>query len=111
MGKFAEQGRFAVNVENDPHTIYIKPEMNVEMRGKLLDALQVVTLQGAAPAAIGNYQTTLLELFVVGWSGPEFDTVECTPANVRELSPNDALVAEVLEVIGRRNPLGKPTKD
>lgn len=107
MAKFAERGRFPVQVEGDPHIIYIKPEMDVATRSAVLDALKVVSdIEGGTGIAAGRYQLAQLEHFIIGWSGPDFDGVEVTPAAIRGLLASDPLVKEALKVIVKRYPLG-----
>lgn len=107
MGMFAEKGRFPVQIEGDPHIIYIKPEMDVATRSAVLDALKTVTdNEGGTGIAAGRYQLAQLEQFIVGWSGPDFDGVDVTPAAIRGLSASQPLVKEALKVIAKRYPLG-----
>ncbi len=109
MPKFVDTGRVAVQVEGDPHIIYIKPRMDLATRNKVKDALVQVGSNGTANASIGAYETALLQHNIVGWSGPEFDGVDCTPANIARLDPTEALLQKALEEIGTRNPLAGTT--
>ena len=107
MSKFAVRGRFPVQVEDDPHIIYIKAEMDVATRSAVLDALKVVTGGvGGTGFAAGGYQIAQLQHFIIGWSGPDFDGVDVTPDAIGALLANDPLVKEVIKVVGKRYPLG-----
>ena len=52
---------------------------------------------------VGAYQIALLNHNVLGWQGPSFKDVPCTPGNIETLNPNEPLVKVVLDEIGERN--------
>jgi len=45
----------------------------------------------------------MLVLNILGWSGPDFDNVPCTPENIRRLDPDQPVVEKAIEEITRRN--------
>lgn len=56
----------------------------------------------------GAYNMAILEVNILGWSGPSFVTpggqpIPCTPERIRQLNPKMPLVAMVLQEIGERN--------
>jgi hypothetical protein len=107
MAKFADRGRVAVQIDGDPHIIYVKAEMDVATRAAVLDALKVVTDgNGGTGFAAGAYTLAQLKHFIIGWSGPDFDGVEVTAESISMLSASDPLVKEVIKVMGVRYPLG-----
>src|SRR4051794_17817260 len=52
---------------------------------------------------VGAYQTALLVHNVLGWHGPSFVGVACTPENIATLDPDVALVKVVVDAISDRN--------
>ena len=107
MSKFADRGRFPVQIEGDPHIIYIRAEMDVATRSAILDALKVVT-NGSQVTGFeaGGYQIAQLKHFIIGWSGPDFDGVDVTPDAIGTLLANDPLIREVIKTVSVRYPLG-----
>lgn len=82
--------------EHERDTIYIrrhKMNMGMQMR-----------VQGAAAENYGNGVLTMLDEYIVKWSGPSFQGVPCTPANIRKLDPEQPLVDFVVNEIKKRNP-------
>lgn len=108
MPKFVSTERVPVTVEGDPNTIYIKPKMDYGTRQRVMSAGAHIRQgdQGEDPTPdfdLGAYNIALLTHNVVGWEGPDFDAVECTPENIARLDPDDALLDEVLRQINDRN--------
>lgn len=108
MPKFVSTERVPVTVEGDPNTIYIKPKMDYGTRQRVMSAGAHLRQgeQGADPTAdfdLGAYNIALLTHNIVGWAGPDFDTVECNAENIARLDPDDALLDEVLRQINDRN--------
>lgn len=99
-----------VAITEGDNTIYIKPKMDFGTRNAVIGAAAHVDFSDGKPEAgmdIGSYQTALLELNIVGWSGPAFEGVPCTAVRIRRLDPDEPLVVRVLEEIAARNPPGK----
>lgn len=87
-----------------PNAIYIKARMDVETKGKVTS--EMVTLgadQKSLEFRAGANETALLVHNIVGWEGPDFAGVACTPENIRKLDPTEPHVARVLEEIALRN--------
>lgn len=107
MVKFVSEEKVAVTVADDPNTIYIKPRMDFGTRNRVHGtATHVTTKKGEEATAefdIGAYQIALLIHNIVGWSGPDFDSVACTHANIEKLEPDDPLLEEALKQINARN--------
>lgn len=109
MPKFVSTERVPVQVEGDPNTIYIKPKMDYGTRQRVSGTaarFRATTESGATPEAefdLGAYNIALLTHNIVGWEGPDFEGVECTPENIERLDPDDALLDEVLRQINDRN--------
>lgn len=108
MPKFVSTERVPVQVEGDPNTIYIKPKMDYGTRQRVMSAGAHMK-QGEAggdPTAdfdLGAYNIALLTENVVGWEGPQLDTLKCTPANILSIDPDDPLLEAVLKEINDRN--------
>lgn len=52
---------------------------------------------------VGAYQIALLVHNLLGWQGPSFAGVTCSPTMIETLNPNDPLVKVVIEEITDRN--------
>lgn len=92
--------------------IFIKPKLNFGETKRVQRALLKATQSTRADGSSGDlvtdfdlsaYQVQLLIESVVSWSGPAFASVPLTAASLAELDPDDPLVVEVQEEIGRRN--------
>jgi len=115
-----EQGRVAIDV------IYIRPKMDYGTRQRVVGAAAKLT-QSPAPQGnrrqrraqraqkkqeqnvdfdVGAYQIALLVQNVLGWDGPSFAGVACTPANIERLDSDNPLVQMVLKEIAERNNQG-----
>ncbi len=109
MPKFVSTERVPVTVEGDPNTIYIKPKMDYGTQQRVVGAgaqfKQAAGGSGNTTAAfdLGAYNNALLVENIVGWAGPLLDTVECTPANILSIDPDDPLLEAVLKEINARN--------
>lgn len=108
---FVSKDRVPVTID-DKDVIYILPKMPFGVKQKAMSAIthisQAAGGQGADVALdIGAYNIALMTLNIVGWEGPQFEGVPCTPDNIEQLDPDEPLVVRVLEEIGRRNPVTK----
>lgn len=106
MGEFISSERVPVTIEDNPNTIYIKPRMDYGTLNKVQGAAVRVKIgQDGTPsdADLGAYNNALLVENVVGWKGPDFDEVECTPENMLKWDPRSPLLKEVLKQINDRN--------
>jgi len=109
MPKFVSTERVPVTVEGDPNTIYIKPKMDYGTRQRVMGAgthLKQSAVAGGDPEAdfdLGAYNVALLTENIVGWAGPQLDTMECTRAAILSIDPDDPLLDAVLREINDRN--------
>lgn len=116
MSRFVSDERVAVSLPDDPlHIIYIRPRMNVGIQNRLFSTIASIKAQSNGAAIkvgaegtvigldIGAYNLALLTCNIVGWAGPDFDNVECTPQNIERLDPDDPLLDKVLSEINTRN--------
>jgi hypothetical protein len=108
MATFVSNERVAVTVPGNPNTIYIRAKMDFGTKNRVLDALTSIQQSGAAEYHVGPYLTALAEANIVGWEGPDFGGVPCTPENIARLDPDDPLVDAALNEIGKRNNQVKP---
>lgn len=109
---FVSKDRVPVRVEGDDtgDTIYILPKMPFGTKQRALSALSHIGTDGTSEGTgididLGAYNIALMKLNIVGWEGPSFAGVACTPENIEQLDPDEPLVVRVLEEIGRRNPV------
>lgn len=108
MPKFVSTERVPVTVEGDPNTIYIKPKMDYGTQQRVVGAGAQFKQQaggGDTTAAfdLGAYNNALLVENIVGWAGPDLDNLECTPAAILSIDPDDPLLDAVLKEINDRN--------
>lgn len=108
MPKFVSKERVPVQVEGDPNTVYIKPKMDYGTRQRVMSAGAHLKQRdgGADPTAdfdLGAYNIALLTENVVGWEGPQLDSLPCTPENILTIDPDDPLLEAVLKEINDRN--------
>ena len=124
-----EQGVIDVkDMTPDTNAIRILPKMSYGVRQRVIGAAAklIPTKAGnrkerrAARKArggqdvdfdVGAYQIALLVHNIVGWQGPAFAGVACTPANIERLDPDEPLVAKVIQEIGERNVQEEPEDD
>lgn len=115
MARFVSDERVPVYLDEDPsNIIYIRPKMNIGIQNRVMSS--VASFKGGDVAQgvefnIGAYNIALLTCNVVGWQGPDFDNVECTPANIERLDPDDPLLDRVLGEINTRNAKKKDAPD
>ncbi len=109
MSMFVSKEKVAVSLEDDPaNIIWIRPVMSFGVQQQVLgDAMQVtVDDKGVAHTGavnLGLYNRALMEHNIVGWEGPAFAGVPCTPEAIRELQWTQPLVTKVFNEIARRN--------
>jgi hypothetical protein len=107
MARFVSDERVPVYLDEDPtNIIYIRPKMNVGIQNRVMGAVASLKAGGNGQDVafnIGAYNTAFLTNNIVGWAGPDFDNVECSPENIERLDPDDLLLDKVLGEINRRN--------
>ena len=98
----------AVEVTEGENVILIRPKMDYGTRSRVMGAaVQIEAGASTGEVNVGAYQLALLTHNVLGWRGPAFEGVKCTPENVARLDPDEPLVARALEEIAARNAPGK----
>jgi hypothetical protein len=95
--------------DTPPNIIVIRARMTVEIAGKVGSELIKLGTDNKTESHFGAHTGALLLHNILSWSGPDFDDLPCTPANIRALpsSESDPFIAKVVEEIARRN---KPPK-
>lgn len=123
-------GRVAVTAEGvtdektltpDVDVVFIRTKMDYGTRQRVVGAAAKMqqtqgggrgkARRGKAPEMefdVGQYSIALLRFNVLGWNGPSFAGVSCTPENIERLDPDEPLVQKVLDVIGERNTTADP---
>jgi hypothetical protein len=117
---FVTEGRVAITEHGPIEEAAITPTMDVMFIRARMDYGTVQRVVGAAAKVsgaakkgqkakrtidmnAGEYGIALLVHNVLGWQGPSFGAVPCTPANIERLDPRKPLVKKVLEEINERN--------
>lgn len=95
--------------EEPPNVIFIRPKMDFATQKKV-GAAGFRLGAGSKPNELDLAENliAMLVLNIVGWSGPQFDSVPCTPENIRRLDPDQPIVEKALEEIARRNSKAPP---
>lgn len=91
--------------ETPPNVITIRARMSVEIAGRVSSELMQLGGDNKIEAHLGAHVGALLLHNILGWRGPDFDDLPCTPANIRSLpSPeSDPFIEKVANEIGARN--------
>lgn len=116
MARFISEDKVPVFLEDDPeHIIYIRPKMNVGVYNRAMSKMATISASASTQDTsigldIGAYNLALLTSNILGWAGPDFDSVPCTPENIERLDPDDPLLDRVLAEINRRNQPSKGDK-
>lgn len=95
--------------DQPPNIIRIRPKMDFATQKKV-GAAGFRLGTGAKPNELDLAENliAMLVLNIVGWSGPDFDAIPCTPENIRRLDPDQPIVEKALEEIARRNSKAPP---
>lgn len=108
MPMFVVSERVAVSVDGE-NVIHIRGKMDLGTKNRVSGALMEIGAgEDGGVEVSGNlaaYNMTLLEENILGWEGPAFAGIECSPANIARLDPDEPLVERVIEEIARRNPV------
>src|SRR5678815_5797896 len=98
MSKFVDKTPIAVPEWDDdgtiisdrpPDVIWIRPKMNVMIRGLVTSEMFGMSKGMDLEARLGANETALLIHNIVRWEGPSFEGRPCTRANIEELDPTD----------------------
>ena len=106
------RARVAVE-DGSGNVVWIKAKMDYATKSKVQDAIATmrdggVDDESAFELCLGRQNLVLLINNVLAWEGPDFvdergRVIPCTPASIRRLDPDAALVDLVLAEIQRRN--------
>lgn len=101
--------------ETPPNVITIRARMDVATAGKVSSELLQLGSDNKIESHLGAHIGALLLHNILGWRGPDFDDLPCTPANIRALpsAESDPFIQKVADAISARNrkresPNGKP---
>jgi hypothetical protein len=88
-----------------PNVITIRARMSVDIAGRVSSELAKMGADNKAEIRLGEHTTALLLHNILGWRGPDFDDLPCTPENIRALpsANSDPFIEKVLNAIGERN--------
>jgi hypothetical protein len=88
-----------------PNVITIRARMSVDIAGRVSSELARMGADNKAEIRLGEHTTALLLHNIVGWRGPDFDDLPCTPENIRALpaANSDPFIEKVVNAIGERN--------
>jgi len=91
--------------DTPPNVITIRARMDVATAGKVSSELMKLGVDNKPELYVGEHVGALLLHNILGWRGPDFDDLPCTPANIRALpSPDsDPFIEKVANEIGERN--------
>jgi hypothetical protein len=68
-----------------PNVITIRARMSVEIAGRVSNELARIGQDNKTEINLGAHTGALLLHNILGWSGPDFDDLPCTPANIASL--------------------------
>jgi hypothetical protein len=88
-----------------PNVITIRARMSVDIAGRVSSELARMGADNKAEIRLGEHTTALLLHNILGWRGPDFDELPCTPDNIRALpaANSDPFIEKVVNAIGERN--------
>ena len=88
-----------------PNIITIRARMDVATAGRVSSELMKLGADNAPELHVGDHVGALLIHNILSWSGPDFDGLPCTPANIRMLPApeSDPFIAKVVSEITSRN--------
>lgn len=91
--------------DTQPNVITIRARMDVQTAGKVSSELMKLGVDNKPELYVGEHVGALLLHNILGWRGPDFDDLPCTPANIRSLpsSDSDPFIEKVANEIGLRN--------
>jgi hypothetical protein len=95
--------------DQPPNIIFIRPKMDYATTKKVGTAgFKLGSASKEHELDIAENLIAMLTYNIVGWSGPDFDSVACTPENIRRLDPDQPIVEKTLDEITRRNTKASP---
>lgn len=91
--------------DTPPNVITIRARMDIATAGKVQSEMAKLGADNKPELYIGEHVGALLLHNILGWHGPDFDDLPCTPANIRALpsADSDPFIEKVANAIGERN--------
>lgn len=91
--------------DTPPNMITIRARMSVEVAGRVSSELAKMGADNKAEIRLGEHTGALLLHNILGWRGPDFDDLPCTPANIKALpqASSDPFLEKVVNAISERN--------
>lgn len=91
--------------ETLPNVITIRARMTVEIAGRVSSEMAKLGNDNKTELYLGAHTGALLLHNILGWRGPDFDDLPCTPENIRSLpsAESDPFIQKVVNEIGERN--------
>src|SRR5687768_233117 len=86
--------------ETPPNVITIRARMSVEIAGRVSSEMMRLGADNKPEIQVGIHTTALLLHNILGWRGPDFDDLPCTPENIRSLPTEDPFIEKVINEIG-----------
>jgi hypothetical protein len=85
--------------------IVVRARMNVEIAGQVQDEMRKRNAASGMDGEQGVASVALLVHNILSWSGPDFDDLPCTPANIASLPPAtlDPFIEKVINTIATNN--------
>lgn len=88
-------------------TFFIKWKMDFGTKCLVEDTLTKMSIgtdtAGEIMFSVGAQKLALAMYNIVGWKGPKFDSVPCTPENIKRLDPDYPVFVKAQDEISRRN--------
>lgn len=83
----------------------IRGRMSVDIAARVASELMQLGADNKPALNVGAHVMALLLHNILDWSGPDFDGLPCTPANIRALPmpESDLFIEKVANAIGERN--------
>lgn len=111
MDPFVDTTRIPVTDGED--TFLIKWKMDFGTKCLVEDTLTKMSIgtdkAGDLIFSVGAQRLALAMHNIVGWKGPKFDNVPCTPENIKRLDPDYPVFVKAQAEISRRNTRQEPT--
>lgn len=105
MSAFVDTSK--IEVSDGTNTFYIKRRMDFGTRCRVEDTMTQMAMKNGAvdsiQLTIGAQKLALAIHNIIGWKGPDFAGVACTPENIERLDPDYPLLVQAQERITHLN--------
>lgn len=105
MSAFVDTSK--IEITDGTNTFYIKRRMDFGTRCRVEDTMTQMAMKNGAVESIqltiGAQKLALAIHNIVGWKGPDFAGVACTPENIERLDPDYPLLLQAQERITALN--------